>query len=140
MNNFADILNFTYPNLEIERDFPHKVLRAAQFAPFAALTGYDEAVAETARLTDKKTELCDDAKEELNQKLSYLRDNPESMQEVRVTYFVPDEKKDGGKYVTKTVNIRKIYDYGQEILLWDYTAIPFENILNIEGEMFEKIY
>ena len=63
---FQDILNMQYPNPEIEKDFPDKILRAAQFAPFAALTGYDEAVIETARLTDSKLELDEYTKEELN--------------------------------------------------------------------------
>ena len=66
MDNFDDILNMPYPNMQIEKDFPDKVLRAAQFAPFAALTGYDDAVTEKARLTEKKIELDEYEKEELN--------------------------------------------------------------------------
>lgn len=69
---FEDILNMQYPNSEIEKDFPDKILRAAQFAPFAALTGYDEAVIETARLTDRKLELDEYTKEELNRKLNFM--------------------------------------------------------------------
>ena len=79
MNNFQynDILNMPYPNPEIEKDFPDKILRAAQFAPFAALTGYDEAVEETARLTDSKLELDEYQKAELNDKLLFLNNGTE---------------------------------------------------------------
>ena len=77
MSNFQydDILNMQYPNPEIEKDFPDKILRAAQFAPFAALTGYDEAVEETARLTDSKIELDEYQKSELNDKLQFLNNS-----------------------------------------------------------------
>ena len=88
---YNDILNMPYPNPEIEKDFPDKILRAAQFAPFAALTGYDEAVEETARLTDSKVELDEYQKVELNEKLQFLG-NSEDDDEVSITYFVPDKK------------------------------------------------
>ena len=87
---YNDILNMPYPNLEIEKDFPDKILRAAQFAPFAALTGYDEAVEETARLTDAKLELDEYQKAELNDKLQFIN-NSEDNEDVCITYFVPDK-------------------------------------------------
>lgn len=69
---YNDILNMQYPNPEIEKDFPDKILREAQFAPFAALTGYDDTIAETARRTDSKLELDEYEIEKLNVKLQYL--------------------------------------------------------------------
>ena len=77
--------------------------RAAQFAPFAALTGYDEAVAETARLTDSKIELGEDRAADINDKLCMLRDRLYERPEAEVTYFVPDGRKSGGSYVTLTM-------------------------------------
>ena len=88
---FEDILNMQYPNSEIEKDFPDKILRAAQFAPFAALTGYDEAVIETARLTDSKLELDEYTKEELNRKLNFISENIDDLPETSITYFIPDK-------------------------------------------------
>ena len=91
---YNDILNMPYPNPEIEKDFPDKILRAAQFAPFAALTGYDEAVEETARLTDSKVELDESQKVELNEKLQFLNNSVDD-EEVCITCFVPDKRKSG---------------------------------------------
>lgn len=85
---FQDILNMQYPNPEIEKDFPDKILRAAQFAPFAALTGYDEAVIETARLTDSKLELDEYTKEELNRKLNFISENIDDLPETSIPNFI----------------------------------------------------
>jgi len=136
---FNDILNVDYPNLEIEKDFPDRVLRAAQFAPFAALTGYDEAVFETARLTDSKIEIDEYEKEELNRKLNYLKDALKSLPEITITYFVADDRKTGGKYITKVGNVTKIPDYEKDVVFQDGTIIPFGDILSIDGELFLNI-
>ena len=120
---FEDILNMQYPNPEIEKDFPDKILRAAQFAPFAALTGYDEAVIETARLTDKKLELDEYTKEELNRKLNFLKDNLDDLPETSITYFVPDKIKAGGKYVTKRDISRKFVNL--KVMLFSMMAQKF---------------
>ena len=96
---YDDILNYQYPNPEIEKDFPDKILRSAQFAPFAALTGHDEAVKETARLTDQRIEIDEYAKDELNRKLNYIIEHIDDELTFSITYFVPDKKKDGGRCV-----------------------------------------
>lgn len=134
---FGDIMNFSYPNPEIEKDFPDRILRAAQFAPFAALTGYEDAISETARLTDKKTELGEDAKEELDRRLSIIRGNIESLPEVKVTYFVPDERKEGGEYITKKGNIKKVCEYRREMVFCDGTKVPLWDILSLDGNLFD---
>ena len=74
--------------------------RAAQFSPFAALTGYEAAVAETGRLTDRKAELDEGEKESINERLNLIQENLDKRPEISVTYFVPDKKKAGGEYVT----------------------------------------
>ena len=139
MSNFQydDILNMQYPNPEIEKDFPDKILRAAQFAPFAALTGYDEAVEETARLTDSKIELDEYQKSELNDKLQFLN-NSDTDEEVSITYFVPDKKKSGGAYITKRGIVLKIREYEKDVVMDDGTEIQIDDIFAIEGNQFNE--
>ena len=134
---YNDILNMPYPNPEIEKDFPDKILRAAQFAPFAALTGYDEAVEETARLTDSKVELDEYQKAELNDKLIFLS-NSESDEEVCITYFVPDKKKSGGAYITKKGIVLKIREYEKDVVMDDGSEIPIDDIIAIDGNPFNE--
>ena len=133
---FEDILIMPYPNPEIEKDFPDKILRAAQFARFAALTGYDEAIIETARQTDSKLELDEYAKEELNRKLNFLRENIDAIPETSVTYFEADTKKEGGKYVTKKGYIKKIREYESDVVFNDDTVVLIDDILYIESDIF----
>lgn len=134
---YNDILNMQYPNPEIEKDFPDKILREAQFAPFAALTGHDEAIAETARQTDSKTELDEYEAAELNEKLRYL-DSSEKMEKVSITYFVPDKKKSGGAYITKTGVVIKVREYEKDVVMEDGSKIPIDDIFAIDGNQFEK--
>lgn len=136
---YNDIINYQYPNPEIEKDFPDKILRAAQFAPFAALTGHDEAVKETARLTGRKIEIDEYAKDELNRKLNYIKEHIDDEQMYSITYFVPDKKKDGGQYVTITDFVIKIKEYENTIVMDDSTEIPIPDILMIESDVFVQI-
>lgn len=133
---YDDILNMKYPNPEIERDFPDKILREAQFAPFAALAGYNDAIAETARQTSTKIELDEYEIERLNNRLKYLSDS-EDGHEVIITYFVPDKKKDGGAYVSKSGVVLKIREYERDIVMDDGTKIPIDDIYSLDGEIFD---
>ena len=133
---YRDILNMKYPNPEIERDFPDKILREAQFAPFAALTGYNDAIDEAARQTDRKIELDEYEIERLNNKLKYLSEASET-DEVVITYYVPDKKKDGGAYVSKSGIVIKVREYERDIVTDDGTKIPIEDIYSISGKMFD---
>ena len=108
--------------------------RAAQFAPFAALTGHGEAVKETARLTEKKIELDEDCKEALDRKLSAIQEMAKELPSIRVTYFVPDGKKDGGTYKEAVGKVKKIDGYRRWLLLGDGRKIPLDEILEIEEE------
>lgn len=113
--------------------------RAAQFAPFAALTGYDAAVKETARLTDKKIELGESAIVDLDLKLGILADAASEHPEVIVTYFQPDEKKDGGAYVTAVGAVKKIDEFERVIVLLGGGEIRIEDVLDIECELFKGL-
>ena len=105
--------------------------RAAQFSPFAALVGYDDAVAETARLTDSRLELTEDEIFELNANLNRLLDCLDEQLEIKVTYFVPDEKKSGGRYVEKVVMVRIYDEYSQELVFMDKVRINIQDIVDL---------
>lgn len=106
-----------------------RIDRAAQFAPFSALTGYDRAVMETARLTDRRIELDEYMKEEINGKLQYLLETENA--EAEITYFVPDKRKSGGKYETKIGIAKKVRDLERTLVLTDQTEILIDDILEI---------
>ena len=130
MGKYDDIINLPHyisskhPRLSIEQ-------RAAQFAPFAALTGYGNSINETARLTDNRIELNEEEKENINIKLQELKNKITTMPQVTITYFVPDVKKDGGEYITKMNRLKKIDEYKKIIILEDKTIIPIEEIIEI---------
>ena len=111
--------------------------RAAQFSPFAALTGYEDAVEETARLTDTRLELSEDMKTILNEKMQMILDNAENEPIVTITYFVPDKKKSGCAYVEVTGIVKEIDEYERCIVMTDKKKIPIEHIRAIEGELFK---
>ena len=113
--------------------------RAAQFSPFAALTGYDDAVEETARLTDTRLELSEDMKTILNEKMQMILDNAENEPIVTITYFVPDKRKAGGAYVDVSGIVEKIDEYERCIIMNDETKIPIEQVRAIDGELFNGI-
>ena len=108
--------------------------RAAQFAPFAALTGHDAAIRETARLTDTKIELDEDRKIAINRKLQQLLANIRSQPEVTITFFLSDSKKDGGSYAVVSSRIQKIDAFSHQLLLTNGIAIPIEQIYNLQQE------
>lgn len=105
--------------------------RAAQFSPFAALTGYDDALRETARLTERFIELDEDGKQEIDRQISYLQQHPLDTVPVKIIYFVPDEKKDGGSYTAVEGCVRKI-DENTKSLQIQETEIPVERIYGID--------
>ena len=130
MGEYDDIINLPH---HVSRKHPQMSIhdRAAQFAPFAALTGHGEAIAETARLTDRKIELDDYERLKLDEKLLILQEHIMEMPEISVTYFCPDEKKEGGKYVTVTKALRKINDMERTLLMEDGMQIRIEDILEV---------
>ena len=113
--------------------------RAAQFAPFAALTGYDSAIKETGRLTDERVELDEEALTALDLKYQLLMEALDDAPEVTITYFQPDERKAGGKYVSATGAVKKVDDFERRITMQDGTKIPMDDVLSIDGELFSSL-
>ena len=113
--------------------------RSAQFAPFAALTGYEDAVKETAREVGKRIEIDDELKNILDGKIQILIEQIKKKPEVIFTYFVPDLTKKGGTYISVMGIVKKIDTYNQKIILEDKTEIPINEIIDISGEIF-KLY
>lgn len=114
--------------------------RAAQFSPFAALTGYDATVKETARLTDEKVELDGYMKDSLNHKLQIIEDRLNEHPEISITYFKPDVKKNGGTYVIAISTVKKIDQYKKVVVMADNTMIPIDEIISIDGQIFETTF
>ena len=113
--------------------------RAAQFAPFAALTGCDAAIKETGRLTDERIELDVEALSALDMKYQLLMEALDEAPEVTITYFQPDERKAGGKYVSAVGTVKKIDDFERRITMRDGTRIPMDDVLSIDGELFSSL-
>lgn len=127
MSKYDDIINLKRP---VSRRIPMSITnRAAQFAPFSALTGYDEAIKETSRITSEKHELSDGKIEIINNKLNEIKNS--GIKRVKITYFVKDEKKDGGEYITEEVYIKKVDIYKNKLILFN-KEIFFEDILEID--------
>ena len=130
-------------------DLPHHVSptrpqmsmsdRAAQFAPFAALTGYDSAIKETGRLTDEKIELDEEALTDLNMRYQLLVDALDEEPEVKITYFKPDERKSGGEYVTVTGTVKKVDDFERLITMQNGTKIPMDDVLAVDWDFFSNL-
>lgn len=131
--NYDDIIDLTYPTPSKRRKMS-MYERAAQFAPFAALVGYDDAVEETARLTNEKISLDEYEIERLNDRLVVMSENPDEI--YTVTYFVPDKKKSGGTYNKASGSLRSIDEYHQSLIMSDGKIIPINDIYNVESEIF----
>ena len=135
-SKYDDIINLPTPtSAKHPRMSLHE--RAAQFSPFAALCGHDTAIKETARLTDEQRELEEDALNELNQRLRFIRESP-VLPEVTLTYFEPDKQKSGGTYQTICGVIKRIDEFDQSILMKDQTRIKLSQILAIECALFDE--
>ena len=112
--------------------------RAAQFAPFAALTGYEEAIIETARLTAPKVDMMEDNQQLLDRKLALLSHSLREQTTVSITYFQPDKKKSGGQYLTVTGVIKSIRDSERVILMADGKRVSIDTIISIDGDIFSS--
>lgn len=130
---YDDIINLSRP---ISKKYKPMSLydRAAQFAPFAALTGHKDEIKETARLTDNKIELDEDEKNILNEKIRHIMMNMNKDIQVKITYFVPDKKKTGGQYITKSGIVKKVDEYSRRIIMNDKQIIEMDCIIEIEIE------
>ena len=128
---YSKLKNITRPQYP---DLPPMSIedRAAQFSPFAAVVGYDDAVEETARLTDSMVELSEDEIVLLNGALARLRESIDEKPQIRVTYFVPDAKKDGGEYVSKTGIVKRIDEYENVLIFTDGDKVAVSSIIKVE--------
>ena len=114
--------------------------RAAIFSPFAALSGHGAAIAETARLTDPRMELDEDTKAELDRRQAVLMEHIEEQPEVTVTWFQPDERKEGGAYLTVTGRLKKLDKIRRVLVLTDGTKILLANVVELESEYFQGLF
>ena len=129
-DKYEDIINMPH---HISKKHPPMGIevRAAQFAPFAALTGYEDAVEETGRITDKKIDLDEEAKKILDKKINLLQNIIKKRPNMTVMYFKPDLKKTGGKYITVNGDLKKIDEYNQKIILNNNQEIKVCDIMDI---------
>lgn len=137
MNSYDDIIDLPH---HVSQKHPRMSMlnRAAQFSPFASLTGYDAAIRESARLTERKIELDEDAKAEISEKLRYLKDVEAEQPLATFTYFVPDARKDGGEYVSLTAQVKRLDEFSQMVLLMDGRSIPIDDILEVDCREFHS--
>ena len=133
---YDDIIGLPHPTSSKHPRMPISE-RAAIFSPFAALSGHSAALAETARLTDQKIELDEDTKAELDRKQAILREHLTEQPEITVTWFQPDERKDGGAYLTTTGRLKKIDQVERALFLLDGTKIPLDDVAAIESDYFQ---
>ena len=133
--NYEDIINLPY-HVSATKPQMSMIDRAAQFSPFAALTGYDAAIKETGRLTDEKIEMDEEALNILNMKFQVLVDSMDDEPEVTFTYCKPDGRKTGGAYMEVTGRVKKVEANERRIVMQNGTKMPMDDILNIEGDIF----
>lgn len=132
-NPYEDMLELPHPVSKMHPQMPRRD-RAAQFAPFAALTGYEEAVREAARITEEKMILDEDSKVQLDWKLRCLQEKVKEQPIITVTYFMKDERKKGGKYVTVIGVLKKIDSYTHQFVLENGEEIPVEDVVSLDIE------
>ena len=137
-NRYDEIINLPHHVSKTRPQMPMSD-RAAQFAPFAALTGYDSAIKETGRLTNERIELDEEALTTLDRKYQLLMDALNEEPEIEITYFKPDERKSGGEYVTVIGAVKKVDDFERQITMQDGVKIPMDDVLSIEGELFSVL-
>lgn len=134
MGKYDNIINLPH-HVSYKHSHMSMVNRAAQFSPFAALTGYDAAVSETARLTDAKIELTEDSRAELDRKQQWLIRHASERPKVAVTFFVQDARKSGGSYQTVTGQFKGIDSTERRLLLTGGTAISLDDVLDLQTDI-----
>ena len=138
MGPYDDIINLPH-HVSASRPRMSVLDRAAQFSPFAALTGFEDAVKETARLTDERMDLDEDTKAALNVRLLMIQEQLDDQPQVFITYFKPDDKKTGGAYITTKGCVKTIDTYERTIVMKDGARIPINDIIKIDSELFNSM-
>ena len=135
---YADIIDLPHHQSERRKKMSNYD-RAAQFSPFAALTRHGDYIKETARLTDDYDEPSEQMKAIMNKKILFLMEQLENQPEITITFFKPDEKKEGGAYITITGVVKKIKTYERQIQMTTGDLIPIDMIFGIDGKIFSRI-
>ena len=135
---YEDIVDLPH---HISKKHPQPTMadRAARFAPFAAITGYEEMVLEEARVTDERIEMDESSKAALNEKLNMILEFVDEQPEVSITYFEPDKKKSGGAYVNITGIVKRIDEYEHFVIMTDGKKINIDEIYNLQSELFYSL-
>lgn len=135
---YEDIVDLPH---HVSRKHPQPTMadRAARFAPFAAITGYEEMVLEEARVTDDRIEMDESSKAALNEKLNMILEFIDEQPEVSITYFEPDKRKAGGAYVTVTGTVKRIDEYEHLVIMTDGKKINIDDIYNLQSELFYSL-
>lgn len=138
IHDYDDIINLPR---HVSKTHPHMSLadRAAQFSPFAALTGYEEAIKEAGRIVEEKIELSEEEKEEINRQLNYLNEHKKDNIQITITYFLKDMKKNGGSYRQITSNLKRLDEIEKTILLADNTILRIDDIRKIQSPLFDTL-
>lgn len=132
---YEDIVNLP-PHISKKHPQPSMMDRAARFAPFAAITGYEEMVLEEARVTEEQIHLDEDAVALICEKINMIQEFIDEEPEVRITYFEPDKKKSGGAYITITGTPKRVDEYEQLLIMTDGKKIKFDSIYRLESDLF----
>ena len=138
MNGYRDMIGLPHPVSATRPQMPRHD-RAAQFSPFAALTGFEDIIEESARLTDERLELSEERQFRINERLRLILENISERPEVKITYFVPDKRKSGGAYEAVTGSVRLIDECDGTVIFTDHRAVSIADIYDIEGEIFRDI-
>lgn len=132
---YEDIVNLP-PHISKKHPQPSMMDRAARFAPFAAITGYEEMVLEEARITEEQIHLDEDAVALICEKINMIQEFIDEEPEVKITYFEPDKKKSGGAYITITGTPKRVDEYEQLLIMTDGKKIKFDSIYRLESDLF----
>ena len=135
---YEDIVNL-HPHISKKHPQPTMLERAARFAPFAAITGYEEMVLEEARVTEERVELDEGTLAILNEKLNIIHESLDSEPIIKITYFEPDKKKSGGAYVSVTGTVKRIDEYERIVIMSDGKKIPIDEIFGLESKLFDSL-
>ena len=135
---YDDIINLPHPTSRRHPRMPIRD-RAAIFSPFAALSGHGAALAETARRTERRKELAEDVRAELDRRQVVLLEHMDERPELTVTWFQRDEKKDGGAYLTTTGRLKKLRELERILVLTDGTEISLEDVVTLESDIFQTL-
>ena len=135
---YEDIVTLP-PHISKKHPQPTMLERAARFAPFAAITGYEEMVLEEARVTEERIELDEGTLAMLNEKLNIIHDSLDSEPVIQITYFEPDKKKSGGAYISITGTVKRIDEYEHLVIMSDGKKILIDEIFGLESKLFDSL-